>query len=250
MTDDEIMLLNEKYNGQKTEGFYADCARLKKDEPLAYIIGYIPFLNTTIYLDSRPLIPRPETEFWVERAIEHIHTVHARRKEIRVLDLCAGSGCIGVAILKDVETARVDFAEIDASHHPVIARNIKENAIDATRARIFGGDLFEHITDTYDVILANPPYIDPANDRAEYSVTTFEPHIALYGGTHGLAIIERIITNAEAHLAEDGFVYIEHEPEQTQSIAYISGTHGRLTAKTHADQYGKSRYTVLTRETP
>ncbi len=249
MTDDEIMLLNEKYNGQKTEEFFADCARLKKDEPLAYIIGFMPFLNTIIHLDSRPLIPRSETEFWVTYAIDHIRKVYARRKEIRVLDLCAGSGCIGVAVLKYVETARVDFVEIDTIHHPVITRNIEENMIDKNRTRIFGGDLFEHITDTYDVILANPPYIDPALDRAEYSVTTFEPHLALYGGTGGLEIIERIIMNAGPHLNEDGFVYIEHEPEQTESIAYVSRTHTTLTAFPHTDQYGTLRYTVLTRET-
>ncbi len=240
-----MWLLNEKYNGEKTEDFFADCARLTAGEPLAYIIGHIPFLDTTIFLDSHPLIPRTETEFWVERALEDIRT-HTPRP--RVLDLCAGSGCIGVAVLTHIETSHVDFAEIDTRHHGTILRNISENAIPVTRANVYGGDLFERITEQYDFILSNPPYIDPALDRTEQSVTDFEPDIALYGGTKGLAIIAGIITDAPHHLAPGGILYIEHEPEQSEAITHMGELSG-LRVATHRDQYNIPRYTVLTRET-
>ena len=103
MTQEQHWLLKEKYHGEKTDGFFADCKRLALGEPLAYLIGWTPFLNTKIWLDSHPLIPRPETEFWVERAITSMRenaqdTLGFLAEPAKVLDLCAGSGCIGVAM--------------------------------------------------------------------------------------------------------------------------------------------------------
>ena len=69
MHRDEEWLLNEKYQGERTDEFFADCERLKSGEPLAYIIGHVPFLDATIHLDSKPLIPRTETEYWVKAVI-------------------------------------------------------------------------------------------------------------------------------------------------------------------------------------
>ena len=74
-------LLNEKYHGEKTSAFFTDCVRLETGEPLAYVIGHIPFLDCTIYLDSRPLIPRVETEFWVEKLITTIKIMLPIRKD-------------------------------------------------------------------------------------------------------------------------------------------------------------------------
>ena len=72
MDKDQAWLLEEKYSGEKSVAFFADCKRMALGEPLGYLIGHAPFLKTTIYLDSRPLIPRPETEFWTEKAIAEI----------------------------------------------------------------------------------------------------------------------------------------------------------------------------------
>ena len=242
-------LLTEKYDGEKTEGFFADVAKLEAGEPLAYLIGHIPFLNTTISLDSHPLIPRVETEYWVEKAIAQMRSAVAAAFGAghRVLDLCAGSGCIGVAVLAALPEAQVDFAELEPAHHATILKNIKENNIDQARARILGGDLFAEVAATYDFILTNPPYIDPAIDRVTESVRTHEPSIALYGGVHGMELIARIIAEAPAHLAPGGSLYIEHEPEQTDEISRLAPLAG-LTATTYPDQYDTPRYTVCTRK--
>ena len=106
MSQDIEWLLEEKYSGEKNDAFFADCKRLALGEPLGFLIGHVPFLDTTIYLDSKPLIPRPETEYWTEAVIADIKTNYPARdlentpgaEQLRVLDLCAGSGCIGVAI--------------------------------------------------------------------------------------------------------------------------------------------------------
>ncbi|MCA9363943.1 HemK family protein methyltransferase [Candidatus Kaiserbacteria bacterium] len=237
-------LLKEKYDGEKTEGFFADCARLQAGEPLAYLIGYIPFLTSTIYLDNHPLIPRTETEFWVNEVITELTT---RNKEsFRALDLCAGSGCIGVAFAQAFPKATMDFAERETRLHPTIQKNLTENHLTNSGA-IYGGDLFEEVTGRYDIILSNPPYIDPALCRAEQCVLEYEPHEALFGGEAGTTVLGHIIQRTNPHLAHGGQLYLEHEPEQTAFVREY-GMHFGFMVDTRPDQYGVERYTCLTRQ--
>ena len=244
MNKEEQWLLNEKYKGVESFAFHADLERLRTGEPLAYIIGSIPFLGCTIHLDTHPLIPRPETEFWVEEAIKTIQSTTLCESNPQILDLCAGSGAIGIAVAKAIPEVHVTFGEIDAKHMPIIAKNLEANGIDCTRYKVFASNLFENITGTYDFILTNPPYIDPAIDRAEASVKTHEPHLALYGGSDGMEIIEKIIAQATEHLKNTGQLWIEHEPEQKEAIAK-HGIDSGFIVTTHTDQYQVPRYSVL-----
>lgn len=231
-------ILRDKYNGVPSQEFEYDLERLNKGEPVAYIIGWAPFLGVKIYLDSKPLIPRPETEYWVSKAIEDIQK--SSIKEPRILDLCAGSGCIGVAILKAIPDARVDFSEIDLDHHDTILKNITENKIETSRTHIFSGDLFENIVEKYDFILSNPPYIDPGlQSRIEKSVREFEPALALLGGVDGMVIIEKILRNSPKYLRQGGKLYLEHEPEQALKIKTI------LSGQSFHDQFDLVRYSVF-----
>lgn len=252
LSQDEQWLLKEKYDGKETPEFAADQKRLASSEPLGYVIGYVPFLNCRIYLDSHPLIPRPETEYWTEKAIQEIKTFHSNERfdddesQVKVLDLCAGSGAIGVAVAKAVPATHVTFAELDKNHLATIAKNLDENDISCTRYQVFQSDLFANLEGQFDFILTNPPYIDPALDRTETSVKDFEPHVALYGGAHGLELIERIITEASQYLTASGVLYIEHEPEQSAAISELATQHD-FTATVHQDQYGVERYSRLLR---
>lgn len=255
MTKEERWLLEEKYGGQKSEAFLADQKRLTGGEPLGYVIGYVPFLDCVIHLDSKPLIPRPETEFWTEKAITEIQktlqlTVRLG-KFLRVLDLGAGSGAIGVAVAKAVPEARVTFAEVDPTHFPTIKKNLTTNLNQPfeqiKRVELVSGDLFENVSGIFDFILTNPPYIDRALDRVETSAKEHEPPAALYGGEHGLEIINRILKASSAYLADNGQLWLEHEPEQVEAIDSFSKTHN-LKPKTYPDQYGVHRYTVLRKQ--
>lgn len=236
-------LLHEKYHGQKSEAFLTDVARLEAGEPLAYVIGHIPFLNTTIDLTSKPLIPRPETEYWTNLVINELKATNG--EVVRVLDLCAGSGAIGVAIAKEVPQAEVYFIELDSAHLPTIAKNCIENGIKRERVQILAGDLFSVSAPLprFAVIVTNPPYIDPALDRAEASVKAFEPSVALYGGTAGMDIITKIIELAPDHLLPHGLLYIEHEPEQVEAIKTLGQKN--FTVTTHNDQYNLPRFSKL-----
>lgn len=242
-------LLKEKYRGEKSDAFFADCKRLALGEPLAYLIGHSPFLDCTIWLDGKPLIPRPETEYWVAEAIKVIqggqtmslgigeHTPH-------ILDLCAGSGCIGIAVAKALPEAHVDFGEIDVRLLPTIEKNLKENTIPLKRCNIVHTNLFSEVNKQYDFILSNPPYIDETLERTEASVVKHEPYVALFGGKDGLEVIKKIIEQAPAHLTTGGQLWLEHEPEQSETIIQLAEK-VEFSATTHKDQYGVERYSVL-----
>lgn len=229
-------LLDDKYNGIETDAFHDDVKRLESGVPLAYVIGWQPFCNTKIYLDSHPLIPRPETEYWTKLVIDKIK----EKKNLKVLDLCAGSGCIGVAILKNIPDSIVDFIEIDTSHHATILKNVRENETDENRVKIFGGSLFENITDQYDVIVTNPPYIDPQlSDRIGENVLEYEPEIALFGGNAGMELITEILAQIPHFLRPGGVLYVEHEPEQVEEIQKLLPG-----IKSQKDQFGVVRFSV------
>lgn len=271
MNQEEQWLLKEKYSGEKSEAFFTDAALLKSGTPLAYLIGWVPFLNCRIYLSNNSelvppipssrrhqeflsgdrtrikakqfaLIPRPETEYWVEKAIAAIKNTKTEKPHI--LDLCAGSGAIGIAVLKHIPNAHVTFGEIDPTHLPTIGKNLKANDIACTRYHVFQSDLFKKINGTFDVILTNPPYIDPALDRTETSVKMHEPHVALYGGIEGVECIKNIIKSAPTHLHQNGQLWIEHEPEQTTTIHAFAAENG-FSATTHKDQYDIERFSIL-----
>jgi len=246
MNQEEQWLLTEKYQGLESEAFQADLVLLRSGTPLAYLIGSIPFLNCTIHLDSHPLIPRSETEFWTEKAIDSIrqYVCTGARPGVNILDLCAGSGAIGVAVAKAVPETQVTFGEIDKKHLATIGKNLDSNDIPCTQYKVFQSDLFENIPDTYDFILTNPPYIDPALDRTESSVKLHEPSLALYGGAEGMECIETIISQATKHLSDNGQLWIEHEPEQTTDIASLALKNGFISS-THKDQYDTDRYSIL-----
>lgn len=235
MDKESSWLLADKYNGIESEEFRKDILLLKSGVPLAYVIGWTPFLGAKIWLDTKPLIPRPETEFWVEKVIKEI------KPGSKILDLCAGSGCIGISILKHVPESIVHFAEIVDDHHQTIRKNIRENGIDVERTKQIGGNLFEYVNDKYDFILTNPPYIDPKlSNRIEESVKIHEPKEALFGGKEGMEIIEHIIREVPQFLNPNGVLYIEHEPEQVEVIKTLA-----LQAKIFEDQFGLIRYSKI-----
>ena len=250
MSGQEIdWLLKEKYHGEKTPAFYNDCKRLAKGEPLAYLIGWVPFLNCKIYLDHKPLIPRPETEYWTKEAITAIKhkfstTLDNSPASPKILDLCAGSGCIGVAVAKAIPEARVDFVEIDAKLIPTIKKNLETNRIEDKRTKIIHSNLFSNITESYDFILSNPPYLAAYSTRVQDSVTKYEPYVALFAGTDGLDVIRDIIAASPFHLSSGGELWLEHDPEQTDVINKLA-RENNFFVSTHQDQYKVERYSTL-----
>ncbi len=239
ITKEVQWLLEEKYQGDLDAlGFAADKARLALGEPLAYVIGWQPFLGLRIYLDSHPLIPRPETEWWTNELLENAALAPL------FLDLCAGSGAIGCAALARLPHAQVFFGELDSAHEPTIRKNILENGLDASRADIRIGDLFEPFADLrFDYIAVNPPYIPQGRILAE-SVAAYEPAEALYAGPEGLDCIAKILAHLPEHLAPNGQAWIEIDETQADTALALAAS-ARLSAHVLNDQYHVPRVLVV-----
>ncbi len=236
--EDREALIRDKYDGDASVDLSADLARLETGEPLAYVIGWIPFLGLRIELDSHPLIPRPETEWWTEQLIAHLIEKFGDTP-FSFLDLCAGSGAIGLAVLARFPRAHVSFGELVPEHVEQIKKNIEVNSLDSSRATVMKSDLFEAFeTDSFDVIATNPPYV-PADRKLEESVSGFEPAVALYSGKDGLDVIRALATEVPSHIHKDGELWMECDIsniEKAQTL--IPGSHIRT------DQYGRPRVLV------
>jgi len=233
-------LLQEKYAGKKTPEYENDLARLDAGEPLAYIIGNMPFLGCDIDLSSRPLIPRAETEFWVGKIIEKLKK---ESRPITCLDIFAGSGCIGVSLLNSLPVASVDFAEKNTTHIEQIKKNIVLNNIDPIRAEYFTSDVFGGIPEKqYDYIFANPPYIGAQDAmQVQTSVLQWESPDALFADDEGLSFVKELIKSSKKYLALGGTLFVEFNTPQKDALEKHLLEEGVRNFLFHKDQYGAWR---------
>ena len=234
-------ILKEKYGFARLAEFERDIQRLQKGEPVAYVIGFVDFLGCKIDLSFRPLIPRPETEFWTEKAIEDIKK--SGRKPVRCLDIFAGSGCIGIAMLKHVPAVVVDFAEKEKKFLEQIKLNARLNNLSLKRCKFIQSDIFSNIIGIYDYIFANPPYVAKRkNAVVQKSVLEWEPAGAIFGGRNGLFYINKFLKQARGHLKPEGKIYMEFDSRQKNEIAGILKRLGYGNVNFYKDQYGRWRY--------
>lgn len=210
--------------------------------PDAYGVGYKDFLGARIDLSKRPLIPREETEHWVNSVIEEMRK-SSENKEIDCLDLFSGSGCIGIALLKNIEWANCDFGEINDDFLEQIKINLESNRIARSRYKIIKTDVFSNISDKYDFIFANPPYVaEERIDEIGEDVKKYEPMIALMGGKQGMDMIKIFLESAQKHLNEKGVAYVEIDPQQKELIGEILIKNNDYSYHEYLeDQFGKVR---------
>ncbi len=266
MTKEVKWLLDEKYQGKKTKSFYKDVKRLEAGEPVDYVIGFTEFLGCKIDLSKKPLIPRPETEYWVASATKNILTnssllvccVDGRNRKIKILDMFAGSGCIGVAMLKSFKNAMVTFADRDKKCLEQIKINLKLNTslIRANKGRFIvrQTDVFDSIKNKsafsrvkkFDYIFANPPYIPTTRkNKIQKSVLKYEPRKALFAGKDGLFFINKFLKDAQKYLNAGGIIFMEFSPEQKKEIEKLIKKHKYYNWEFKKDQYNRWRWVEI-----
>lgn len=184
-------------------------------EPVAYITGERGFFENTFKVSPATLIPRADTEILVEDAIAEISKRFSGRKEIRILDLCCGTGCIGISVAKALAGRfdKIDLTLSDISEEALsVCRENAETIISEQNiaVNIIGSNLFESIVEhSFDAILSNPPYIRKDVIPTLEKQVLFEPVLALDGGADGLDFVRLISENAKSRLTEGGLIEME-----------------------------------------
>lgn len=189
-------------------------------EPLQYITGEQEFMGLPFHVDSRVLIPRLDTEILAEMAIDY---VDALLPPVRVLDLCCGSGAIGLSIaaLARRTEIKVVLSDISQDALDVAEENAKALGV-LDMVTFIKGDLFENINDTFDLIVCNPPYIrTDVIKTLDTEVRNHEPMLALDGGADGLDIYRRIAEEAPGYLKAGGRLLMEIGYDQAEDVAAL-----------------------------
>ncbi len=217
----------------------ADCLwRLKTGEPLQYVIGKWDFYESEFYVGEGVLIPRPETEELVELAVNHLKTI----SNPVVIDLCSGSGCIGISIARAVPNSKVYCIEKSNDAFKYLEKNAKkiDNVI------LINDDIFNSIdTENADLIISNPPYIKSGALDSLQAEVKKEPKMALDGGEDGFDFYRIINSKWSEKLKSNGVLMLEIGEDQGQSIVDVLTEFNDVQVK--KDMYGNNRIVVAKR---
>ena len=215
-------------------------------EPMAYILGEREFWSMSFLVSPDVLIPRPESELLVERAVALL----GKSEKSRVLDVGCGSGAVGLAIASEWPEARVTLLDACPKALGVARRNAERLGFES-RTGLLASDLFEALArgGEFDLIASNPPYVATGElDGLMPEVSSFEPRLALDGGADGMDCIRRIIEEAPEYLARGGFLLIEMDPPQMAEAETLSVQRGSYrAARRHKDLAGRERVLELKR---
>ena len=216
---------------QQLDSLHDLVKRAGQNEPIAYLVGKTEFYSLEINVTPDCMVPRPETELLVERAIEFLRT---RPGTQFVCDLCTGSGCIAVAIGRNYPDARIIATDICDAALAVAAGNVEKHQL-KERITLLCGDLFDPIISGldvnklvpdsdrgFDLIVCNPPYVSTDEyEKLDRNVKDYEPKIALFAGVDGLDIYRRIIERADEFLKPDTALMLEIGYAQGQAVRQL-----------------------------
>lgn len=204
---------------------------------VAYILGRKEFFGRDFQVDSSVLVPRPDTEILVETAL----TAFPKDRRIRVLDLCTGSGAIGVTLACERPDWEVVISDLDTDALEVA----RKNSIRLLGRELPGieSDLFASIHGEFDLIVSNPPYVPSRETSLLLAQGWGEPRLALDGGEDGLDLYRRLIPAALSHLSKGGFLYVESDGSQTDWLYSLFQTSGYEECTTLPDLAGIPRVT-------
>ena len=208
--------LNEELDEEQVKLFKELVAARKSDKPLQYILGNTNFYGLDIMVNKDVLIPRFETEELVSNMIELINE-HFEDKTIEILDLCTGSGAIGLKLKSVFPESKVTLSDISGKALIVASKNSENLGLDV---EIKNSDLFDKLSSKYDVIISNPPYIRN-DEEIEDIVRLNEPEIALYAGDDGLDYYRRILKDIMNYLKDKFIVGFEIGADQREDVVNL-----------------------------
>ena len=240
-----LLIHSEEEVKQEDKIKYENCIKeLIKGKPLQYITNKQEFMGLNFYVDENVLIPQPDTEILVEKAIE-IAEITQKNK---ILDMCTGSGCIAISLAKKINNAQITAVDISNSALKVANKNAINNNVE-NKIKFINSDMFNNIVEKFDIIVSNPPYIETETiNKLEIAVQN-EPHLALDGGIDGLKFYNIISNNAFKYLNKNGYLLLEIGYNQQESVTQLLQDTGKYkNIETIKDLGGNYRVVIARKE--
>ena len=238
-----ILNSNEELSEEKFEQFNNLVKKRSKGEPIAYLLNKKDFWKYEFYVDKGILIPRPDSEI----IIEQILRITDHKKNLRILDIGVGSGCLLLSVLKE----RKNFygVGIDISKKCIDISNINASRLDISkRVKFFKSDVDNFRFGKYDLIISNPPYIKKLDfNNLKKDVINFEPRLALYGGLDGTSEIRKVINKSSELIKKNGKFILEIAYDQKNKIIKLLRDKGFYINKVLKDLAGNDRCIVSTK---
>jgi len=213
---------------------------LKKGISPQYIVGNVCFYGNTINVNNNVLIPRFETELLVEKTIKYINNLFSD-KDISILDIGTGSGCIAITLKKELD-CKVVGVDISKEALGVARENAKNNGVDI---EFVISDVFSSVKGNFDVIVSNPPYIRE-DEEIEDIVKNNEPHLALYAKDKGLYFYDKILRECKEYLNDKFLIAFEIGYEQGDDVKNLAYKYlDSINVSVEKDYSGKDRFIFI-----
>ena len=218
----EYLFINENQELDKSieETFFANIHKLCNNIPLQYVTNSQEFYGLKFYVDENVLIPRSDTEILVETVIKYVKNLKNKNGNLKILDMCTGSGIIAIILAKYCEN--MDITAVDKSELAlkVAIKNAKTHNV-YNKINFVKSDMFENLKGKYNIIVSNPPYIEKDVIKTLSKDVQHEPEIALNGGIDGLDFYRIINNNVDNFLEKNGAVFLEIGYNQKNSVSEI-----------------------------
>ena len=215
---------------------------IKDDTPLSHLVGFEYFYDRKFKVTSDVLSPRMETEELVYKVIDYIRKNNLTN--IKILDLCTGSGIIGITLKKELEEFDVKILASDISSRALTVAKENASSLEADISFV-ESDLFSNIQDKFDIIVSNPPYIAHDDKKTiKENVLNYDPHLALFAGEEGMYFYRNIIEKSRPYLNEKGIMFFEIGYDQKEKIITL-GENNKFETVVYKDINGRDRIAVL-----
>ncbi|WLP85326.1 peptide chain release factor N(5)-glutamine methyltransferase [Mycoplasma seminis] len=232
-TKEDLLLEKRRYGLEQTISSF-ELEQLQQGMPVQKIMGYVDMHDVRIHVNHKVLIPRYETE----ELILLVEQYYKNTDNVKLLDLCTGSGFIAVALKHANKAWNITASDIDPQAILQASENAKNNHVDI---KIIQSDLFQNINDKFDVIVSNPPYIQDS-EILDDSVVNFEPLHALYAPEDGFYFYKEIISQGQNYLNQGGKIFFEINPFHKKYWDELAKTYH---IEIYKDMAGKDRFAVV-----
>lgn len=216
--DESYFLIHneEQVDNETVEAYKKDAELLKQGKPIQYITHHQEFMGLPFYVDENVLIPQPDTETLVEEVLKNCKN----KENLSILDLCTGSGAIGISLVKHIKNSQVTLTDVSKNALEIARKNAESNGV-IEQCEFVLSNMFEKIEGKFDIIVSNPPYIQTSVIATLDKEVQNEPKLALDGGADGLDFYRVIAENAWKYLKPNGILALEIGYDQKDEVIQL-----------------------------